>query len=132
MRDLIESGGPLSNRIAAIISDAQILLARLRSVARASRPGSSSLILPINLMNYTINAATLYARAAALFEYARNQTNEVPELNSTEQQIRNALNLLGFDATTHDLMYRLVAERARRNPRPTLPVRAGEDRAAEP
>ncbi len=116
LRDVIESASPpIGQRIAMLISEVQILSSRLRDVSSALRPGSHSLVLSLNILEYTLNAAVIFARGSALFGYARLETDEAPAAFPTEQDLITALNLLGFDESTHEEMYQVARARAARH-----------------
>ena len=123
LRSVIESASELiGDRVAQVIAEVQVLDARVRSVEKSLHPashgimpGTSSLVTTYNLIDYIINAATIYARSAALFSYARRETDAAPEHFPTEHQLVTALNLLGFDQSTHEEIYGMARARAARH-----------------
>ena len=112
----IESASELvSDRIALIISEIQVLDSRLKDVADRLRPESSSILVSYNLDDYTVNAATIYARCSELFAYARRETDDAPAVFPTADSLRTALRLLGFDETTHEDVFKMAIARAERH-----------------
>ena len=115
LKDVIETAPEsVSDAIATLLSDIQVLEARLRHAAAAPSTRSTSLVLTLNIVDYIINAATIYARCAALFEYARRETDDAPSTFPSEPQLVSALNQLDFDEATDSEMYALARARARR------------------
>lgn len=116
LRDVIATASiTVGERVSKAISDVQILSARLRTLSKNLRPGSSSVVLEVNLNEYILNAATIYARGAGLFLYARRETDEAPADFPSEDELYTALNLIGFDEGTHSEIYRMASVRAARH-----------------
>jgi hypothetical protein len=72
-----------------LISDFQVQNVRLRAIPDDSRAGRLS---KHNVHQYVLDTAELYARASALFDFARDP-DETP---LTREQMRHGLNLTGF------------------------------------
>lgn len=116
LRDTIEGASTaIADRVAMVISDVQILDARLRSFTSKLRPGSSSIVVVHNLDDYSINAGTIYARCSELFAYARRETDDAPAAFPTATSLLTSLRLLGFDESTHSEMFEMAKARAERH-----------------
>jgi hypothetical protein len=114
LRDVIEHAKPvIGRRIWALLSEVQILGARQRDLIE-ELPKPTSLVLLTNIEDYILNAAGIFARASALFTYARGATNKVPNSWLSEEELVTSLNLMGFDVSTHPALYTKVQRRAAR------------------
>ncbi|RWD62317.1 MAG: hypothetical protein EOS36_15455 [Mesorhizobium sp.] len=98
--------------LAAILTKIQIQRSRISSITPQKR-SPHMIVARANLEEYVLDAAEIYARSAALYEYARRKSEAIPPSTiSVDAQIA-ALNNLGiFD----DLRDRLVETLRRRNP----------------
>ncbi|MBZ9741020.1 MULTISPECIES: hypothetical protein [unclassified Mesorhizobium] len=98
--------------LAAILTKIQIQRSRIRSIPPERRP-LEMIIAATNLEEYILDAAEIYARSSALYEYARRKSEKIPSpIISVDAQM-SALNNLGiFDG----LRDKLVATLRRRNP----------------
>lgn len=107
--------------LAAILTKIQIQRSRISSIP-PDRRRREMIVASANLEEYILDAADIYARSAALYDYARRKSETIPNpVVTTEAQI-SALNNIGiFD----ELRDRLVA---------TLRRRAGDglSRTSEP
>jgi hypothetical protein len=116
LRALIESAPRVvGQRAALIISDQQILSARLKGLASGLLPGSSTIAVWYNIVDYELNSVTLYDRISALFPYARNETNRSPLAFPSNKSLNEALTLLGFDVSDHAELYNMASTRAERH-----------------
>jgi hypothetical protein len=111
LRDVVESTENIvSERISTIISDVQILAARLRSLS-----DPNFLATKLSLEMYIANAAVIYSRCEDLFSYARRETDETPAEFPRDERLDAALSVMGFN----DPKYRAaLIDRAKRAPRP--------------
>ncbi|WP_157598764.1 hypothetical protein [Tateyamaria omphalii] len=87
LRDLLENiqAGPVRDRIAGILREHQILVARTNGVAH--RIGNS--VSPEDY-RHAVHWAYLYALVGSLFDYARNETNTITS-RVTANDVENAL-----------------------------------------
>jgi hypothetical protein len=110
LRDVIESASPeIGDRVATLLARVQVLAARLRALAANLLPSSRAVGLEHNAVDYTIDAAVIFARASALFRYARRETDDAPDQIPSPTELTTALNLLGFDAATTPALFERVA-----------------------
>lgn len=101
--------------LAAILTKIQIQRSRISSVPPDRRP-EGMIVAAANLEEYILDAAEVYARSAALYEYARGKTEKMPGPTITVDAQIAALNNLGiFDEPRE----RLVATLKRRAGQPT-------------
>jgi hypothetical protein len=97
LRDLIESADEIvSGRVFALISDVQILAARLRNLSKPNY-----ILTRLGIESHILRAAVIYARGEELLRYARHDTNEVPLAFPSDERLHAALTVMGFDASKH-------------------------------
>lgn len=94
LRSMIEySDEPIRGALVRLVSKIQEQTARLTVLANRlrKRPNSEELVTVSNIEEYMLDAAEIYARCAALFSFARAQSEEVPG-DPSIADIRSALN----------------------------------------
>jgi hypothetical protein len=95
----------------ATVAWIQIHEARLREMARGNNdPSGSRLIVPTEIGARIIDAASIYAGAAAVFEYARRQQNMMPATVTWDNVLR-ALRNMQFWEGEYPNLHQIVAER---------------------
>ncbi|RUX75595.1 hypothetical protein EN925_19635 [Mesorhizobium sp. M7A.F.Ca.US.006.04.2.1] len=100
--------------LAATLTKIQIQRSRISSIVPKRRP-ERMIVAAANLEEYILDAAEIYARSAALYDYARRKTEKIPDAVVTIDSQISALNNLGiFD----ELRERLVATLRRRAKQP--------------
>ena len=102
----------LYRAIAVILIELQVQASRMRSLWRdLERDG---LVVTVsNVEDYIIHTAEVYARATALFGFARGESENVPN-HLTYEQIRSALNLLGVYRLEYERIHATAESRYRR------------------
>ncbi|HEX4180075.1 MAG TPA: hypothetical protein VHY32_04740 [Caulobacteraceae bacterium] len=104
LRDAIENAPEgFSDRIAALIAGGQVLASNLRSLPDKTSP--STLVLKANIEEYIARAGIIFARGAALFEYARGKSGVVPPANPSEDDVRAAINVMSFEFVNEERIY---------------------------
>lgn len=69
----------------------QVFRSRIRDIARVlERDDNNEIVLAINIEEYVLDAAAIYACAAAAFDFGRHKTDVLPR-NVTWDQVRSAL-----------------------------------------
>ena len=97
--------------VEAIVALEQIHEARLRDVVAANHnPMGGRLVLPTEIEARIIDAASIYAAAAALFEYARRQQDHMPQTISWDE-VTSALRLMHFWDHQYPNLYMILAGR---------------------
>jgi len=97
--------------VEAIVALIQIHEARLRDVVTANHnPQAGRLVLPTVIEERIIDAASIYAGAAALFEYARRQQDHMPQTVSWDE-VTTALSLMHFWDHEYPNLYAILAAR---------------------
>lgn len=115
LRGVVESADQeISDRISDIISEAQIMNSRMMSLASGLMPGSGTLFNNMTLDDYSVCAATIYARCNELFSYARREKELAPSKYPTWSSLKSALRLLDFDEDLHADMFIFAERRATR------------------
>jgi hypothetical protein len=96
LRVMIEFGDDaLYDVLATLLEELQVQTARLNDLWGELRtPGERSTTVS-NIVDYILDTAFIYARAAALFDFARRKSEAIPGDPSYEQ-IMSALNQTGF------------------------------------
>lgn len=84
----------LADRLAELLSNAQVLHARVRGIAR-DLSNKNLLGLALTLEIYIASAAEIYAEADSLIAYARRETDDVPA-RPTAADVKRALTLMSF------------------------------------
>lgn len=103
---------------AAVISQAQVLSARMDTLGRNVHQSGFTVTVR-NLEDYICDAAEIYAKAGALFPYARRETECIP-LVVTIQEAMQALRILGFrDTTRYGRLHSHVERRVREEAPPS-------------
>ncbi|OBQ87499.1 hypothetical protein [Mesorhizobium sp. WSM3873] len=97
--------------LATILTKIQIQRSRISAITAERRP-PDMIVAAANLEEYILDAAEIYARSAALYEYARRKSQAIPSATiSVDAQIGALSNLGVFD----ELRDKLVATLRRRN-----------------
>lgn len=113
LADVIASADPaVGDAIAKVISNVQVLGARLRGIRDRAIRGPFDLILLTNLESYTVDAAIIFARGSALFLFARRATEEPGGDFPSEKALHDALNVMGFDVDANRRLYESASRRA--------------------
>ena len=108
LKQSIESSpSSIGERIADILSDLQVLDARLRDISETS---DASILLAINIETYVLNVVELDARASSAFHYARRTSDTIGDDNDVADRLLTSMRLLGF----RDDDYRQLIEAATR------------------
>ena len=100
--------------IAKIATVIQYQYSRLSSlVADATHPPANNIIIiqSINIETYIIDAAIIYARVEALFDFGRRRTDNIPE-GVAWRRVNSALNLMRFYDYGYETLYQSVLDRA--------------------
>lgn len=94
LQDMIEATDDESaiGLISDLIAQVQILAVRIGSLNEEIRAGNVA--IPLNVESYIIQAGTIYAEAAAMFQFARRQSDTVSATVSWDD-VRSGLNVMG-------------------------------------
>lgn len=110
IRDFIESTADpsLRARFSYLLNKLQVQSARLLGLPDEGRHSL------INLKDYLLDAAEIYAICSSMFDFARRETETVPERLSGED-VMSALNLVGARGANFDDVRAAAQRRADRN-----------------
>lgn len=106
LRDAIENGSnELSLDVSLLLARIQVQRSRISEViSQALGTGRTGLlVLSTNLETYIVDSAEIYARAAALFDYARRRSEHTTKIETPS--VIQALKLMGFDDFTHPRVF---------------------------
>lgn len=115
MRAMVESSDQLTGKpIAAMLSCVQVQASRLMGIRSEGRDldDAVGVVALSYLEDIVINTAEVYARCAALFDFARGETDEVAANEPSAQQLHSALRNLGFHSGYYDRIYETISRRA--------------------
>jgi hypothetical protein len=109
----------------------QIHESRLRGLVRDNHdPANRRVILPTEIEARLIDAASIYAGAAAAFDYARRRQEQMPSHVSWDS-VRTALRNMQFWDDQYPNLYAILEEREKRTAGPFDRLKPSEEKRAE-
>jgi hypothetical protein len=112
LRSMVEAAdqGNVGLAIAALLSDVQVQASRLAGLRNERH---DHVVVLAFLEEIIVNTAQIYARASALFDFARRRVDEVGIGELRAEELHSALRNLGFHDGRFDRIYETVSRRAR-------------------
>ena len=96
LRDMIETSDKnVAKVIAELLAKIQVQSSRIGSLKRWRSSPQREMVTSLNIEGYILDTAEIYARAAALFDFARRKSDTVRYL-VTSSELKSALDQLGF------------------------------------
>jgi hypothetical protein len=117
LRELIASAEvPLGELVAEILAEMQVQHVRLSELyTEMTNPSGNPTEHVANVETFIIDAAVVYARSSALFDFARRETTELPS-TLTAANVISALNLMRFYDALYEDVHSAVRRRMRVGP----------------
>jgi hypothetical protein len=108
LRNVVEYGDEkISKSAATLIREIHAKTARLKTLWLEYRAPGHHVTSVTSVERQVVGMASIYARAVALFDYARGETDEVPG-DPKQHDISAALNQIGFLKTEYERIHNAV------------------------
>jgi hypothetical protein len=113
LKEMVEvAPAEVGDAVSVMLSKIQIQAAQLSSMVQRSKAPDEHLLTLHNVEGYIAYAAGIYARAAALFGFARRKTETVTAM-LTEAEVASAMNQLDYWSDRYPRLHTMAAAAAR-------------------